>query len=381
MLRGLVRALGGSGWSGPAASDEGGLFGRPDEVSPRTALKPCGGPRGSPRRGSGVASIEAIRVSCSGAANVQGFPTVDTDLRVPGPVIDPCDGHGAPINSACGPRGAAAYGAACGAVEDFEPIPQAEQTADELLPSRAQHVVDGQLYYGVVEWIVRDALSRAKLYRIRYRDGAVDYWTEAQVRGRAVRLTPSSALPFGRGRVAGGRRHVDPEWQPESNASESEPGEEGDHVGRCGVESSCDVLSLDSSPRGPKRDERGVSPGPPVAEDSISPTHGKNPGAALEPVVGGRGSGGSEREEVSSDDGRSHRPYSFDAALLQLDAMEYASKAFDAERNKARGEIDLRRFPAVVTTEVLRQNRYAALPADFKRGIADNVRDVLSVCQ
>ena len=113
---------------------------------------------------------------------------------MPGPVIDPCDGHVAPINSACGPRGAAAYGAACGAAEDFEPIPQAEQTVDELLRARAQHAVDGQLYYGVVEWIVRDALSRAKLYRIRYRDGAVDYWTEAQARGRAVRLTPSSAL-------------------------------------------------------------------------------------------------------------------------------------------------------------------------------------------
>ena len=72
---------------------------------------------------------------------------------------------------------------------------------------------------------------------------------------------------------------------------------------------------------------------------------------------------------------------SFDVAQLQLDAIEHASKAFDAERVKARGEIDLRRFTASVTTEVLRQDRYAVLPAGLKRAIADNIRDILSVCQ
>ena len=66
-----------------------------------------------------------------------------------------------------------------------------------------------------------------------------------------------------------------------------------------------------------------------------------------------------------------------DVVLLQIDALEQASVAFDAE--KARGEIDLRRLTARVTAEVLRQGRFAVLADDLKRGIAFNIRDFLSV--
>jgi len=107
-----------------------------------------------------------------------------------------------------------------------------------------------------------------------------------------------------------------------------------------------------------------------VAGDSGSSHEGSDSTSGHEHAASTGSSGGSRRAHR-------HPLVGFDVGLLQIDALEQASVAFDAE--KARGEIDLRRLTARVTAEVLRQGRFAVLADDLKRGIALNIRDFLSV--